>query len=446
MSHRIRLVPICLIALLPSSRLQAIVITPTRDIHDDAQVINHVQDDPRVGGWRRETEWFRRRLMCWKARDYRTLFGAPIEAHKVDDALMVGEARMLGVSVHNFDPNVNKMHFDGYRVADVGRLVVYFDHDGESPMHVLFYLKPDRDFPKLDDEAKLDKRLAWERPRFARLQQEVDRRWREAIVWEIDVEKEKAASQGLDSADHGVKLQAMLRFGKQQGFTLEFEPSREGEPASWRWFHGGVCLVEATAEATPPPQDPEAELVPEDFVFSRPDGTRLRRIPARPGRRALPGIGRTASQPGGSAATFTTAPGVPWSGAGTTRMGKLSVAKRTPTATEFPRYRARASGSINRPISRSPSTAPGPSTRSSFRITCGFPARSSGASICGEYRNDRPAVSCPGVIVHSLLALCGSERVPQDYRQSDEGPRAQAWRLLRALQSRPLPRIHPGVR
>ena len=109
MSHRNRLILIGLVALLPSSRSQAIVITPTRDIHDDAQVINGLQEDPRsFGGWRRETEWFRRRLLCWKRRDYRTLFGTPIEAHKVDDALMVGEAQ-LGVSVHNFDPNVNKM-------------------------------------------------------------------------------------------------------------------------------------------------------------------------------------------------------------------------------------------------------------------------------------------------------------------------------------------------
>ena len=276
MSYRNQVFPICLIALLPSSRSQAIVFTPARDIHDDAKVINHVQEDPRVGGWRRETEWFRRRLMRWQVRDYHTLFGEPIEAHKVDDALMVGETRMLGLSIHSLDPNVNKSHFDGYPVADVGRLVVYFGDDGESPMHVLFYLKTDNDFPKLDDEAKLEKRLAWERPRFARLQKEVDRCWREAIVWEIDTEKEKAASQGLDSGDYGVKFHAMLRWGQQKGYTLEYEPAGNGEPASWRWFHEGVCLVEATAEATPMRGGLDEELLPKDFVFYRPDGTCLR--------------------------------------------------------------------------------------------------------------------------------------------------------------------------
>jgi hypothetical protein len=182
MTSRNRIVLIGLVALLPSSGVHAIVITPTRDIHDDANVINQVVDDPRVIGWRRETEWFRWRLMHWKARDYQMLFGAAVELDKVDDALMVGEARLLGIPFHNRDPKVNKMHFDGYRVTDVGRLAVYFDEDGQSPMHVLVYLKPDRDFPRLDVGENLEKRLAWERPRFARLQTEVDRRWREAIV------------------------------------------------------------------------------------------------------------------------------------------------------------------------------------------------------------------------------------------------------------------------
>jgi hypothetical protein len=101
---------------------------------------------------------------------------------------------------------------------------------------------------------------------------EVNRRWRQVVVWEIDAAKEKAQSEGLESADFKIKLRALERWGKEKGYTLNYEPPERKVPASWRWYHGEVL----TAEARHNRGLKAGEPTPCDFAFYRPDGSLLR--------------------------------------------------------------------------------------------------------------------------------------------------------------------------
>ena len=264
---------ICLFAALHPVTSQAVIIVPTRDPHDDRDIVHRVADNPHVVAFHREADAFRDRLLRWNERDFLAMFGAPIDASKGDEALMVGEPRVLALSgLHSDDPKDNKDHTDAFPVADRGRLVVYFGNDGKSPVYVLFYLKTDQDFIKLDRVANVEKRLAWERPRFVRLVTEVDRRWRQAVIWEVDTEKEKAQSQDLESGDFTVKLRALERWGKEQGYTLNYHPPEGDVTPSWSWYQGEVLMAEAWHDRG----FKGAKATPCHFAFYRPDGSLLR--------------------------------------------------------------------------------------------------------------------------------------------------------------------------
>ena len=147
-----------------SAAARAGVIVAARDTHDDREVVRQIADDPRVLAFRREADAFRNRLLRWKQREFLALFGPAIDPGAGDDALLVGEPRTLLLSgLHSENPEDHQNHTAAYpvAVAGAGRLVVYFGHDGQSPVHVLFYLTTDKEFTKLDRVEKLDRRLAW---------------------------------------------------------------------------------------------------------------------------------------------------------------------------------------------------------------------------------------------------------------------------------------------
>jgi hypothetical protein len=260
------------IALVPAAS-RAIIIVPTHDPHDNRDVINQVTGTPRVVAFRREADALRKRFLQWKERDFAALFGRSVRPNTLGDALLTFEARALGLSgLHSSDPSDNKDHTEAYRVADLGHLVVYFGHDGQRPVHLLFYLKIDKDFPKLDRVENLERRLAWERPRFARLIREVERRWRKTVGWEIDPDEEKARSQGLESGDFAVKLRAVERLAAERGYTLRYEPPRPDTAPSWSWYQRDVPMVEAHHDRGYTGE----KATPSEFRFYRPDGSLLR--------------------------------------------------------------------------------------------------------------------------------------------------------------------------
>ena len=52
---------------------------------------------------------------------------------------------------------------------------VFYGIDGESPQAVVFYLRTDKTFPKLQED-NLDQRLAWEQERINLLADYIDKR------------------------------------------------------------------------------------------------------------------------------------------------------------------------------------------------------------------------------------------------------------------------------
>ena len=270
MSRRALVGLVCLAAGLSPAASRGVVVVEVRDVHDDPKVVRRVADDPGVVASRREVEALRRRLLRWKGRDFLAAFGAALDPDKVDGALPAAETRVLGVPFHDPNPDTNKQHRDAFAVGEVGRLVVWFGHDGESPQYVLFYLETDADFPKLDRVETLPRRLAWERPRFARLAGEVDRLWRKAVVWEVDPGAEKARSRGLESADFAVKLDAAKRWGREQGYTLRYEVSEEDRTPSWTWLRGDVVTASADGAVE------NGKALATRYQFYRADGSLLR--------------------------------------------------------------------------------------------------------------------------------------------------------------------------
>ena len=61
-------------------------------------------------------------------------------------------------------------------------------------------------------------------------------------------------------------------WGKDNGYTLDYEPPGENRPASWKWYHGANLIAEARHNRGLKGN----KAVPCDFAFYRPDGSLLR--------------------------------------------------------------------------------------------------------------------------------------------------------------------------
>jgi hypothetical protein len=263
----------CLAACLLPSATRAVIFRLLRDPQDDAAVVREAQEGKQVIAFRREVEAVTGRMLHWKERDFRALFGKPVAPEEREYAMMCTEARVIGLSGLRYaDEKLNKDHTDTHLLGTGGRIDVYYGIDGETPVHVHYYLKVDKDFVKLDRIGNLQKRLAWERPRFGDLAKNVEKRWREVVVWEVDPEKEKVQYQGIDSGDFNVKLKALLRWGEKHGYQLQHRPASGEATPRWEWLHEGKLMAEAYHDRG----FKGDEGSPCYFLLYRPDGTRLR--------------------------------------------------------------------------------------------------------------------------------------------------------------------------
>src|SRR5262249_15244973 len=155
------------------------------------------------------------------------------------------ESRAVGLSgIRYADPKLNKNHTDTHHIGDVGRIDVYYGIDGETPVHVHFYLKVDKGFTRLDRLESVDKRLCWEQAAFSKVVKHVEKRWREHIVWEIDAEQETKLNQGVDSGDYTIKLQALEAWGKQCGYRLDHRAAKGKQTPRWSWYQGDRLMIE----------------------------------------------------------------------------------------------------------------------------------------------------------------------------------------------------------
>jgi hypothetical protein len=271
---RLRLLALAclLVGLLPANSSAGIFLS-LNDREDDEKAVGEIRDAPQARGFRQAVETFRKRLLQWKERDFRALFGNPAGRVQGRYAMPSTEARVLGLSgIRYADPNLNKDHTDTHLIGPAARMDVYYPIDGETPVHVQFYLKVDKEFVKFTRAADLGKRLEWERPRFRQLVKQVEQRWREVVAWEVDGEKQKAQYAGMNSGDFAGKLQGVLNWGKRQGYRLDHRPADGARTPRWTWYDGKKVIAEAYHDRG----FKGVEGKPSYFIFYRADGTRLR--------------------------------------------------------------------------------------------------------------------------------------------------------------------------
>jgi hypothetical protein len=231
--------------LLPAAS-HAVIVLILDDLVDDRDVVLKAQEQAAVAGMRKQVQAIRRRLLEWTARDFQAIFGKPARAVRTKGyAMMCCEPRSIGLSGLRYaDEKLNKDHTESYAIEKVGRLDVYYGLDGETPCHVHFYLEMDDHFVKLGRVENVERRLAWERPKFNKMVDWLERRWNEVVVWEVDLERERKEYQGIRSPDFDVKLNAMLRWGEQRRYRLQHWPAQKQADRRWYWYDGDRVMAE----------------------------------------------------------------------------------------------------------------------------------------------------------------------------------------------------------
>jgi len=208
--------------------------------------------DSRAADLTQRTKALRNRMTKWEEADFIALFGAPIYRDNSigaslspggDFAKLSSEARGLGLpGLRNI--NDKNDHSDLYDIQPYGRIEVFFGSTG-TPVFVAYFLKIDAEFVVLKDESSIDKRLAWERPRFDALTREIDAHWRRYVEWEVDRDQQKKPLQGLRSTDPSEVWQAFQDWGKRAGYRVVSDLST-ADRLYWRWYDGNRIVGEAT--------------------------------------------------------------------------------------------------------------------------------------------------------------------------------------------------------
>jgi hypothetical protein len=208
--------------------------------------------DARGAELQRNADILRRRMLGWKERDFRTLFGAPVLRGNGR-----GQSLDPGGDVARLSTEPKGVEFSGLRLAEIGkdhtdlydigsncRIEVFFGFSG-LPVYVSFFLKTDNDFALLSDSRFIDSRLAWERPRFEAAAREIDSLWRRNVVWEVDRDEQRKKLTGLNSTDPDEIWLSLQEWGNRLGYRLS--PSSElNGVTNRRWYDGSMVMGEAT--------------------------------------------------------------------------------------------------------------------------------------------------------------------------------------------------------
>src|SRR5262249_29334442 len=88
----------CLVACLFLPTTRAVIFLSLQAPQDDPAIISQVQEERKVIAFRGEVQIFAQRLLQWKERDFRALFGKPVSPREGEYAMMCTEARVIGLS------------------------------------------------------------------------------------------------------------------------------------------------------------------------------------------------------------------------------------------------------------------------------------------------------------------------------------------------------------
>src|SRR5262245_36962132 len=253
-----------LCVLAPARSGSAGVVMMLHDPYDDTRIVRDVAEDPEVKQLRASLSALRSRIMKWTRRDLKAMFGEKDRVASEQYALFVCEPRTLLTSGINF----HERQYATYPLKDGWLDVTYFSKDHPNPLWVQFHLKVDDELPKLDGRAKLKQRLARERAVLAKMTKQIEGRWAEVTVWEIDPEARAKQYVGVRSGEMAKKLAALLEAGKANGWRLEHTPAQGDATPRYAWYAGKRLVAEAHHHLG---YKGEAGT-PSRFVFYYPDG------------------------------------------------------------------------------------------------------------------------------------------------------------------------------
>ncbi|MDY3560164.1 hypothetical protein R5W23_001389 [Gemmata sp. JC673] len=233
---------------------------------------------PKIQGLGVEADALRNRMMRWRERDFRALFGEPFKPVEKEYALMTTEPRWLITGGVRVIGAPDKSHTASYRLGTGVRIDVSFGADGDRPGYIVFYPKVDDGFVRFDRHDRLERRITWERAALWKAVRHTDDRWREVVGWEIDPVRAGELARGLDTLDPAEKLKATAEWAEKQGMRLNTHSTSPKGDTLRRWYRGGKVLVEVQCDG----DGHGNEGAPHTFTLYRANGSRLRHESAGP--------------------------------------------------------------------------------------------------------------------------------------------------------------------
>ena len=135
----------------------------------------------------------------WWARD-KGIGGPQIGKHPDDlvSPLFAGNGLMVS-GLHSTDPTANKNHTDLHAIGKLGYIELYYGTDGETVQTAVLYNRADKQFVPLKSPDDFEKRLEWDKARFALLKKWLDEHLpRIKDLGEVDVSEAAPSRVSLD--------------------------------------------------------------------------------------------------------------------------------------------------------------------------------------------------------------------------------------------------------
>ncbi|HEV3145264.1 MAG TPA: hypothetical protein VGZ47_15340 [Gemmataceae bacterium] len=207
------------------------------DDFDERTIVSTVHEEKSVVQAREEIGAFKKKLLSLKENDFVTLFGKSQPMPPKTYAMPLAQPRMLTLSgLRHKDPKLNKNHTESYIIKDVAGLEVWYSINGQSPAAIVIYFPVDKDFPKFDGR-NLEKRLAWDKDHFKKLQTWLEKRRVEIFPWEIDEKELEKLNAGDFAVDAKTKLAAWIESGKKNGYDYRHSSD------AWEWYSQNGKLI-----------------------------------------------------------------------------------------------------------------------------------------------------------------------------------------------------------
>lgn len=180
---------ICTLAAVAATASAQIFLMPDSLPDDQKARVSLFRTNPHVlKDVRDRYQAFVKRLRPLKEQDVKRIFGEKVTTDKKAFAVPIFAPTWIGLSgVRYTDASKNKDHIDFHLTGDLGGIEVYYFIDGQSVGNCVIYHKVDTDFVALTSAKDYAKRLSWDKARFEKIRDWIEKR---AEVVGVELEKE----------------------------------------------------------------------------------------------------------------------------------------------------------------------------------------------------------------------------------------------------------------